>query len=68
MSPPVWQHINIFGADSSSIVAANVDWALLNFMNDWFPVEAKQKLLQNEKEAAREEMEELGFDDRCIIS
>ncbi|KAG5645958.1 hypothetical protein DXG03_004750 [Asterophora parasitica] len=40
----------------------NVDWALLNFMQDWFPIEAREKLLQNEKEAAREELEELGLD------
>ncbi|GLB41102.1 putative SPX domain containing protein [Lyophyllum shimeji] len=41
---------------------SNVDWALLNFMQDWFPIEAKEKLQQNEKEAAREELEELGVD------
>jgi hypothetical protein len=40
---------------------ANVDWALLNFMKDWFPVEAKEKLKQNEREAAQEELQELGF-------
>ncbi|KAK0453869.1 hypothetical protein EV421DRAFT_1897855 [Armillaria borealis] len=41
---------------------SNVDWALLNFMQDWFPLESKQKLKDNEKEAAREEMLELGID------
>ncbi|KAK0206748.1 SPX domain-containing protein [Desarmillaria ectypa] len=41
---------------------SNVDWALLNFMQDWFPVESKQKLKDNEKEAAREQMLELGID------
>ncbi|KAG6837021.1 hypothetical protein H0H93_016228 [Arthromyces matolae] len=40
----------------------NVDWALLNFMQDWFPVEAQEKLLQNQKEATREEFEEAGLD------
>lgn len=30
-------------------------------MKDWFPVEAKVKLKQNEAEAAREELQELGF-------
>ncbi len=39
-----------------------MDWALLNFMQDWFPLESKQKLKDNEKEAAREEMLELGID------
>ncbi|KAG5653773.1 hypothetical protein H0H81_010614 [Sphagnurus paluster] len=51
-----------FGSDGLCPRAANVDWALLNFMQDWFPVEAREKLLQNEKEAAREELEELGID------
>ncbi|KLO14694.1 hypothetical protein SCHPADRAFT_826021 [Schizopora paradoxa] len=47
---------------------ANVDWALLNFMQDWFPVESEEKLRQNEREAAKEELEELGLgDSRCII-
>jgi hypothetical protein len=46
-----------------------VDWALLNFMQDWFPVEAKEKLEANEKEAAEEQMRELGLDpDKpCVI-
>lgn len=48
---------------------ANVDWALLNFMQDWFPVESKEKLKSNEREAAREEMEELGLDpdQGCVL-
>ncbi|KIK03290.1 hypothetical protein K443DRAFT_676956 [Laccaria amethystina LaAM-08-1] len=48
---------------------SNVDWALLNFMQDWFPVEAKEKLEANEKEAAEEQMRELGLDpDKpCVI-
>ena len=47
---------------------ANVDWALLNFMQDWFPVESQEKLRHNEREAAKEELEELGLgDSRCII-
>jgi hypothetical protein len=52
-------------------IAANVDWALLNFMKDWFPVEARLKLKQNEREAAQEQMEELGFniqDQGCLIA
>ncbi|KAJ6550011.1 hypothetical protein B0H19DRAFT_1160248 [Mycena capillaripes] len=48
---------------------SNVDWALMNFMRDWFPEEAAVKLRQNESEAAREQMEELGLDpdQRCIV-
>jgi hypothetical protein len=51
------------------VLTANVDWALLNFMQDWFPAEAKEKLKQNEREAARESIQELGYDpDRCLIA
>lgn len=49
---------------------ANVDWALLNFMKDWFPIEAREKLQQSEREAAEEQMKELGFKTdapTCII-
>lgn len=46
----------------------NVDWALLNFMQDWFPVEAKAKLKQNEREAAEEELQELGIRaEGCVV-
>ena len=48
--------------------AANVDWALLNFMKDWFPNEARKKLQQNEREAAEEELRELGLEVKgCIL-
>lgn len=48
---------------------ANVDWALLNFMKDWFPIEAKKKLHQNEEEAAQEQLQELGINPQgCIIA
>ncbi|TFK86301.1 hypothetical protein K466DRAFT_600460 [Polyporus arcularius HHB13444] len=47
---------------------SNVDWALLNFMKDWFPGEARKKLQQNEREAAEEEMQELGLEMRgCLV-
>ena len=47
---------------------ANVDWALVNFMQDWFPIEAKEKLKSNEKEAAEEQLRELGYDPKgCQI-
>ncbi|KAF8838305.1 hypothetical protein BDN67DRAFT_1013182 [Paxillus ammoniavirescens] len=39
----------------------NVDYALLNFMSDWFPLESREKLRANEREAAQEELEELGL-------
>ncbi|TFK68062.1 hypothetical protein BDN72DRAFT_769922 [Pluteus cervinus] len=48
---------------------SNVDWALINFMQDWFPLEAKEKLKANEKEATRESLKEMGVDpdEKCII-
>ncbi|KAJ7275691.1 hypothetical protein C8J57DRAFT_1177357 [Mycena rebaudengoi] len=48
---------------------SNVDWALMNFMRDWFPEESTLKLRQNESEAAKEQLEELGIDpnQRCIV-
>ncbi|KAF6761736.1 RING-14 protein [Ephemerocybe angulata] len=48
---------------------SNVDWALLNFMQDWFPMESREKLKANEREAAQEEMIELGLDPNqgCVI-
>jgi hypothetical protein len=37
-------------------------------MQDWFPVEAKAKLKSNEREAADEELQELGLNPQgCII-
>ncbi|KAI5116690.1 hypothetical protein M0805_007511 [Coniferiporia weirii] len=61
---PCCRALTVLRADRS-----NVDWALLNFMQDWFPQEAALKLKQNEKEAAREELEELGIDGQgCIIA
>ncbi|KAF7368931.1 hypothetical protein MVEN_00219300 [Mycena venus] len=48
---------------------SNVDWALLNFMRDWFPEESAVKLRQNEKEATKEQLEEMGIDpnEKCIV-
>ncbi|TRM57389.1 SPX domain-containing protein [Schizophyllum amplum] len=49
---------------------SNVDWALFNFIEDWFPVEARRKLRANEKEAAEEQLQELGLtpeDVKCVI-
>ncbi|KAF9652502.1 hypothetical protein BDM02DRAFT_3089024 [Thelephora ganbajun] len=47
---------------------SNVDWALLNFMADWFPVESREKLRSNEREANAELAQELGFDKSgCLV-
>ncbi|KIK52382.1 hypothetical protein GYMLUDRAFT_49974 [Collybiopsis luxurians FD-317 M1] len=49
---------------------SNVDWALLNFMQDWFPIESREKLKASEKEATEEQLREMGIDpDRlqCVV-
>lgn len=49
-------------------IVANIDWALLNFMQDWFPQESSIKLKQNEREATQEELEEMGIvDQKCVV-
>ena len=35
-----------------------MDWALLNFMEDWFPREAAEKMKDNEKEVINEQKAE----------
>jgi len=40
----------------------------MNFMADWFPVESREKLQSNEREANAELARELGFDnDGCLL-
>jgi hypothetical protein len=40
----------------------------MNFMKDWFPIEAQAKLRQNEREVAEEQIRELGYDPgRCVV-
>ncbi|KAJ4475019.1 hypothetical protein J3R30DRAFT_3777193, partial [Lentinula aciculospora] len=48
---------------------SNVDWGLMNFMEDWFSEEAHEKLKASEKEATEEHLREMGFDpnQKCII-
>jgi len=41
----------------------------MNFMQDWFPVEAREKLKANEEEANAEELGRLGLDsDTCVVA
>jgi len=42
----------------------NLDAALLNFMNDWFPKEVREKSRSNEQEIAIEEIEQKGYTDK----
>lgn len=49
-------------------LSANVDLALMNFMADWFPVESREKLQSNEREANAELSREFGFNrDGCLV-
>ncbi|GAA5964066.1 hypothetical protein JCM3765_000888 [Sporobolomyces pararoseus] len=48
--------------------ATNLDRELQQFLVKWFPHEVKQKERSNNKEAAKEELEEMGIPDRkCLI-
>jgi hypothetical protein len=50
------------------VTSANIDWAMMNFMQDWFLAETRAKLKHNEREAAEEELQEMGFNTQgCII-
>ncbi|KII85587.1 hypothetical protein PLICRDRAFT_321995 [Plicaturopsis crispa FD-325 SS-3] len=53
---PMCRAPTVLSADRS-----NVDKALVNFMQDWFPNEAAAKRKANEREAAEEELLEMGF-------
>lgn len=49
---------------------ANLDAALQNLMQEWFPREVREKAKANEREAAQEELAELGFDAserNCVV-
>lgn len=51
-----------------SSLSANLDRELQNFLVKWFPHEVKEKERSNNKEAAKEELEEMGIPDRkCLI-
>lgn len=42
---------------------------MLTYLKEWFPREVKEKEKSNHKEAAREELEEMGLKEhKCIIS
>jgi len=60
---PMCRAKTVLTADKS-----NIDWALLNFVRDWFPVESREKLISNEREATKEQAEELGISEGCIIA
>ncbi|KAF8559486.1 hypothetical protein OG21DRAFT_1431694 [Imleria badia] len=46
--------------------ASNVDYGLLNFMADWFPIESGEKLRANEREVTQEQLEVFGIADARI--
>ncbi|BGP51244.1 hypothetical protein JCM10450v2_007173 [Rhodotorula kratochvilovae] len=48
--------------------AGNLDGELQKFLERWFPHEVKEKERNNAKEAAREELEEMGLHERkCVV-
>lgn len=54
--------------DRLLIPIANLDQELQKFLLRWFPHEVKDKEKSNSKEAAKEELEEMGIPDRkCNI-
>jgi hypothetical protein len=49
-------------------VSGNVDWGLLNFMEDWFPRESREKLKANEREVVNEQLTEWRRNEAdCVI-
>jgi hypothetical protein len=49
-------------------LTANLDRELQKFLVKWFPHEVKEKERNNNREAAKEELEEMGIPDRkCLI-
>ncbi|KAG8882728.1 hypothetical protein FRB97_007868 [Tulasnella sp. 331] len=60
---PLCRAPTVFQADRS-----NLDVALMNFMEDWFPMEIKVKVKENADEVAREMARDLGMDGvNCIV-
>jgi hypothetical protein len=52
----------------ANLLPANLDWALMNFMADWFPVESREKLRSNEREANAELAQQLGLGEGgCLV-
>lgn len=50
------------------VTIGNLDIALMNFMQDWFPTETKVKVKENADEVAREMAKGLGMDGAdCIV-
>ena len=49
-------------------LTANLDFELAEFLRKTFPAEVKAKQKENERESAKEQLEEMGYDTRCIIS
>lgn len=53
---------------SPSPPPANLDTDMLKYLQEWFPREIKAKEKANQKEAAREELEEMGLKEhKCLL-
>lgn len=65
--PLIRVHLIAFQAHIS-FAPDNLDVALMNFMQDWFPRETKAKAKENSDEVAKEMEQELGLDTvKCNI-
>lgn len=53
---------------SSCPPTANLDTDMFKYLQEWFPREIKAKEKANQKEAAREELEEMGLKEhKCLL-
>lgn len=60
---PICRRENVLQADST-----NIDWALLNFLKMYFPVESRVKQKENEQENLRAQVAASGLDNKaCVI-
>lgn len=60
---PICRRENVLQADST-----NIDWALLNFLKMYFPIESKAKQKENEQEQLRAQVAATGMDTKaCTI-
>lgn len=62
--------IRLSGTNLYRLFLANLDTALMHFMQDWFPKETKEKAKSNERESAEEQLAEMGInpDAPCVIA
>lgn len=55
------------GESTNSEVSGNLDQAMQQYLELWFPKEVKEKEKLNHAEAAKEELQAMGLDHKCIV-